>query len=325
MPDALSAVICTYNRAKILDRTLASLAEVRWPAGFPAEVVVIANACTDATASIVRARAAGFPVELRLVEEPVTGLCVARNRGVREARHNVVALLDDDLWVAPSWAEGMREVLSTTPAAVIGGHTELWWDAVERPAWMTPGIEIVLSRLELGDKVLEMDRADVIGANFAFRREAYDAVGPFHPDLDRIGDQLLAGGETYFTRRAMARGFRVFYAPRASVKHWVAPHRVEAPYLTGVSRGTAYSIMLMKDDFGPLAAARAAAIACGRIGVGTVRAALARARKDKGAEIRALVLKALGEGQLRGTMQRRRAGPIRTPEHPVAAAAPSAA
>jgi glycosyltransferase involved in cell wall biosynthesis len=46
----VSVAICTWNRAKLLDPTLDSLAGLRIPDGLDWEVLVVDNGCTDDTA-----------------------------------------------------------------------------------------------------------------------------------------------------------------------------------------------------------------------------------------------------------------------------------
>lgn len=279
-----------------------------------AEIVVIANACTDDTQALVASWAAPdhtprLPVPIRCIAEPRTGLNHARNRAVAEARYDLLAMLDDDVYVAPDWLHGLLEAYRTTPASIIAGHIELWWEAVPRPDWLTPGMEMTLSCLDRGPAIIELHQPDAIGANFSFKREVFDRVGPFAGDLDRVGAQLLSGGETFFVRRAMHAGFRLFYSPRASLKHWVAPHRIQPPYLTGVAFGNAFSIVAMKDRFGPLAAARTLTLGALRFGGHSLLAPAAGLLGLHGTRMQSLVRRAIGRGQFKGALARLRSGP----------------
>lgn len=254
----VSVLIPTHNRRDLLGRTLDSLAAVRVPAGVSVELVVVANNCTDGTEHLVTERAVAMPFPTRAVSEPAPGLNNARNCGVAEAAGDWLAFLDDDVWVSDGWLEGLTAVAEKHAADFLGGHVELWWEAVERPAWLTRDMEWMLSNNEGGSDVYRLGpTGGLVGANFAVRRAVVDKVGPFRPDLDRVGDRLLGGGESEFVQRAVRAGFAGYYAPGMSVKHWVAPHRVSPAYLTGVSAGYGYARVLMKPDWGPRAAARA--------------------------------------------------------------------
>lgn len=68
----IEVLICTHNRAALLERTLEFIGRAACPEGAAVEVLVIANACTDGTSDLLRSYAQGsrtprYPV--RFVEE----------------------------------------------------------------------------------------------------------------------------------------------------------------------------------------------------------------------------------------------------------------
>lgn len=257
MTPAVSILIPTHNRCEILDRTLDSLQRLKIPPAIDGrvEVIVVNNVCTDRTDEVVNARIPRSTLPLRLVHEPQIGLNNARNRAVRESRSAdpdaVMAFLDDDVLVDPRWLAAMAEAFDTTGASMIGGKVELWWEAVQRPAWMIPELEDHLSRLDYGDQITQLNEPRIVGANFAFLRRVFDDVGPFRPDLDRKGKSLLSGGETDFILKAFARGHTLFYAPDAGLRHWVPPHRAELGHLLKIIEGKAVAQILMRERYGP--------------------------------------------------------------------------
>ena len=70
----ITVVIPTYNRARLLQKTLESIARVRRPADGPLEVLVINNNSTDDTPAIVEAFASRCAFPVRLLAEPRQGL-----------------------------------------------------------------------------------------------------------------------------------------------------------------------------------------------------------------------------------------------------------
>lgn len=311
----VSILICTHNRGAILDRTLESVSQVRRPAGVEAEIVVVANACTDDTEQRIVARASTMPIPMRCVVEPVAGLGQARNAAVRAAKFPICALLDDDIWMQPGWLEGIVEMYTRTPASVVAGRTMLWWEAVQRPAWLTPLMEMALSGLDRGEAVLEMHLPDAVGANFSFRRAVFEEVGPFRTDVDRIGGQLLGGGETYFVREALKRGHRLFYSPGACVKHWVAPHRIGPEYLEAVMRGSSYVNVIMKERYGLMDAARSVGMGLARVAGFAPVQAWAGLTGNRGLSVHARTRRAVGRGQVQGAIARIGNGPLQPVSH----------
>jgi len=90
---AISVVIPTYNRARLLPRALASaLAQVR----SGDEVIVVDDGSTDGTPAVL----AAYSDRVRSVRTVNRGAGAARNEGVRHARNPLVAFLDsDDEWM----------------------------------------------------------------------------------------------------------------------------------------------------------------------------------------------------------------------------------
>ena len=305
MVESVSILIPTHDRRDILARTLDSLAAVRVPAGVAADLTVVANACTDGTEAMVADKLPGLPMPGRCLVEPRPGVSVARNLGVRQTAGEVVVNIDDDVWLGPEWLEELLKVYDERPADLVGGRVELWWEAVERPAWVTPTVEGLLSRKSNGPVVKELHSgSDAIGANMSFRRSVYNAVGGFREGLDRTGRVLLGGGETDFMDRAVRAGLRLFYAPDCVVKHWVAPHRVGDKYLTDVSYQLGRSQVFAKDRFGPGPIVRCLAGRAGMVAGHGAGELWAKVRGDEAARVRHRLRRRIGAGGLAAAAQR---------------------
>lgn len=301
----LSILIPTHNRSDLLARTLESIGQIEPIEGVGAEVIVVANNCTDDTVSVAERGIAALPFPGRVVQEPVPGLNPARTRAVEESRGEVCALLDDDVWLDRGWLKGMRSAFEESDADVVGGRVDLWWEEVEKPDWFPQIGYGLLSANRLGDEVKELDQPwGVIGANFAFRRSVFDRIGGFRPGLDRVGDQLMGGGESEFVLRALANDCRVIYSPSAQVKHWVPEKRLTREYMVGVSFGNAVSRVIMRPRF---SAANYLRSAIGHTWL-YARHALAlpfvKGKGDRGEILTHQCLMAVGRGGLAGLKQR---------------------
>jgi glucosyl-dolichyl phosphate glucuronosyltransferase len=252
MVRSVSILIATHNRDELLVQTLESLAKLRVPAGTEVDLLVVANGCTDSTISMCEAAFPRMPVKSRLVEEPELGLSVARNRAVVDSTGEICAFIDDDVRLVPEWIEGMLEVYNAYPADIVGGPVTLWWGAVERPEWFDPQLDSHLGYLNWGDEVIELfhPKKRIVGANFSFKREVFDKIGPFRSDLGRVGRGMMATEETEFCERALRQGARMFYAPRMALKHWVAPQRATVDFLVQAARGSTKGRMRAKNPFG---------------------------------------------------------------------------
>lgn len=89
----LSVVICTYNRAALLDKALGSLCKQTLPA-HDFEVLIINDGSVDNTELVAAFYAAKLP--LRHVYQRNAGLASAKNHGLFACRGDIVLFLDDD-------------------------------------------------------------------------------------------------------------------------------------------------------------------------------------------------------------------------------------
>ena len=91
----VSVVIPVYNGAAFLDRTLTSARNQTYSS---LDIVIVDDGSSDASPQIIAAHA-HQDQRIRVVQQPNVGVAAARNRGIREARGDLIAFLDhDDLW-----------------------------------------------------------------------------------------------------------------------------------------------------------------------------------------------------------------------------------
>lgn len=227
-PPALSVVVCTRNRAALLDDCLAALVAQDPPGGM--EVVVVDNGSTDATPAVV-ARWVAHTSSLRSLVEPVPGLAHARNTGVHATQGRVVAFVDDDATARAGWAAAVLAAFGDHPdAVVVAGRVELRFDA-DPPRWFTPRFASWYSALDLGPEPIEVGPGQwVVGANLAMRRDDVVRVGGFRHDLGRRAGTLIGNEELELIDRLRTHG-SVRYEPRAVVDHLVLPDRLRLRWL----------------------------------------------------------------------------------------------
>ena len=95
----VSVVIPTYNRKPILEKCLDALERQRVAGPLDQyEVVVVDDGSTDGTPAWLRGDVERFP-HVRLVEQQHGGPAEGRNRGVDQAKGDVIVFIDSDLVV----------------------------------------------------------------------------------------------------------------------------------------------------------------------------------------------------------------------------------
>ena len=82
----VTVAICTWNRAKLLDRTLTQMHQLRIPADVEWELLIVNNNCTDETDPIIARHETALPI--RRLFEPNPGLSNARNCAVDKRKES---------------------------------------------------------------------------------------------------------------------------------------------------------------------------------------------------------------------------------------------
>lgn len=95
-PPRASVIVPTYNRCSTLESVLGALSGQTIGA-ICFEVIVVADGCTDDTAAMCRQLRPRLPYLLRVIEQENAGPAAARNRGIHEARADLIIFVDDDV------------------------------------------------------------------------------------------------------------------------------------------------------------------------------------------------------------------------------------
>ena len=227
----VTVILCTYNRCQNLAKVLDNLAAQTVPKGIEWEVIVVDNNSSDETKSVVDGLCRRYPERFRYLFESNQGLSYARNAGLREARGEVVAFIDDDVTIEPTWLQNLTMSLHTGKWAGAGGRIVPDWPCTP-PCWVPQNEWFGMAPLVIFDLGLEAVplRDAPFGTNMAFRRRLFERYGNFRTDLGRCAKNLLGNEDTEFGRRLLAAGERLKYEPTAVVHHSVPQNRLRRGY-----------------------------------------------------------------------------------------------
>jgi glycosyltransferase involved in cell wall biosynthesis len=202
-----SIVIPTRSRPAYLEVALSSVIPQAERAG--AELIVVNDGDDPSTVAVAR------PHDLQVVPvERPSGVSAGRNAGVQAAQGDLIVLIDDDIKAQPGWLEAFISGAERYPEyEVFGGPIR---PVLEGGGPRACGRESApITSLDLGEQ--DRDTDIVWGANMAFRRRAFETVGPFDETL------LGCGDEEDWLARHRARGGRVRYLAAAGVEHRRVP------------------------------------------------------------------------------------------------------
>ena len=247
----LSIIISTYNNSASLMRTLLSVSEQNADKNIW-ECVVINNNSTDDTAEQFAAFAKEHAdINIRLVDEPQQGLSYARNRGIVEAKGQILAFIDDDETINEGFVSAYIDLFQNHGAFIAAGALKVCYDSA-RPRWMSHYTEkMIANPLDLGNEIITITRTVMpTGGNMAFNREVFNLYGNFDTSLGRRGNELFGGEENDLFERIRDLGERIFYTPHAIAYHHIADKKLTAEYFDKLSYGVGVSKRLRAEKYG---------------------------------------------------------------------------
>jgi GT2 family glycosyltransferase len=219
-------VVCAFTEARF--QPLAdAVGALRRQTLLPLEVIV----CIDHHDALLERARKAFAGARVIPSEEQPGLSGARNTGIRHARGNVIAFLDDDAWPEPTWLAELAAVFADSRVIGAGGVAVPVWQQ-RTPRWLPPELYWVIGCSYVGLPAGMAEIRNPIGANMAFRRSALTDAGGFVDGIGRVGSVPLGCEETELAIRLRSRtGGVIVHAPAARVHHRVDPSRATWRYL----------------------------------------------------------------------------------------------
>ncbi|MGE5602496.1 MAG: glycosyltransferase family 2 protein, partial [Nitrososphaerales archaeon] len=235
---AISVVVCAYTRDRG-DDLAAAVRSLQQQSRPPAEIIVV----SDHNPHLFARVAAAWSDVIALENEERRGLSGARNTGVRAARGEIIAFLDDDATAEPDWLRLLIAAYDERSVVGVGGAILPRWES-GRPGWFPEEFDWVVGCTYKGMPLARSRQRNLIGANMSFRRELFATAGDFQTDMGRIGTRPLGCEETELCIRGAQRmpGTQYVYEPLAKVQHRVPAGRstwryfVSRCYAEGLSK-----------------------------------------------------------------------------------------
>ena len=163
------------------------------------EVVVVDNGSRDRTTAIVDR----YPVQR--VSEHRRGVAHARNKGIAESSGEIVAFIDSDNVATTRWLEELVRPFADPEVGAVAG------EVLPCPPRTPSQRHMARTRARRQKDAMDARPPFIAAGNAAFRREVFEAIGPFDPFF-------VTGEDKDICWRLAARShLRLHYAPRALV------------------------------------------------------------------------------------------------------------
>ncbi|MGW7084054.1 glycosyltransferase [Streptomyces sp. NPDC054871] len=208
--EPVSVLVPAYNEAKCIEATVRSL----MTSDHPIEIIVIDDGSSDGTALIVE----GLRLpNVRVVRQQNAGKPAALNRGIANARYDLIVMMDGDTVFEQSTVRELVQPFGDPRVGAVAGNAKVGNRDSLIGAWQH--IEYVMG-FNLDRRMYDMlgCMPTIPGAVGAFRRSALERVGG-------MSDDTLAE-DTDITMAMHRDGWRVVYAEKA--RAWTeAPETVQ--------------------------------------------------------------------------------------------------
>lgn len=172
---AISFIIPALNEELLIGRCINAIKrEVERYPGLTAEIIVVDNGSTDATACVALVKKATVVIEKR------RGVQAAKARGLAVSKYPVVATIDADCMIREGWIGRVLEAFSDPTVAAVSGPYR-YYDIRFLGRYLT---NTVFGGMAVLGQFLPM----MMGGNSAFRRHALERAGGFNPEFTFWGE-----------------------------------------------------------------------------------------------------------------------------------------
>ena len=238
----VSVVICTYS-FDMLDAFREAVDSILNQTYEDVEIVIIVDGNQSLYDRIVDTYQS---LTVHLNEENV-GLSESRNRGVELATGDVIAFLDDDAVADERWVEALVSVYKKRDVVAVGGKMVGQWVA-GKPVFLPEEFYWLVGVTHRGFAEPGQEVRNTFGSNISFRREVFEEIGTFDPELGRRGSLNMQSEETIFCVRMRKQfGHGVVYNPDAIVAHKIFDYRTEPRWMLERAFWQGYSKQVMKE------------------------------------------------------------------------------
>jgi glycosyltransferase involved in cell wall biosynthesis len=247
----LSVVVTSYTTERLPDvyELLASIKAQSYPY---LETVFVAERSTELCKKVKSYGDENSVPNLKVVfNDGEQGASAARNLGVKEAKGDIIAFVDDDTVLFPDWADEMvKAYLDSAIVGVTGPAFPLWED--KSMSWFPEEFYWITSCTAWCDWQRSTDVRNIWTMNGSFAREVFDGGDFFSPDCGLRNGKRTSwrdppSEEIDLSMRVKEHFHkRIIYAPDVKVQHRVGRYRLGWRFISQRSYSVGYQRRLLR-------------------------------------------------------------------------------
>ena len=112
----VSIIVPTFNNQEVLQKALNGLLKLSYPSKY--EIIVINDGSTDKTKKMLKEKFSDKK-KIKIFNIPRSGVCVARNTGIKKSKYSIIVNMDHDCIPEKNWLKKMAEGFSSPKIGIV--------------------------------------------------------------------------------------------------------------------------------------------------------------------------------------------------------------
>jgi glycosyltransferase involved in cell wall biosynthesis len=223
-------IVCTYNRADLLEEVIRSLLSQETGGKFNFQILIIDDASNDNTKCEVNKIIQSSNNRIKYFLADGKGIACARNKGIQNSKSEWIVFSDDDQIAEQNWLKELYEIAYEKRIDCVGGKRLLNLPGNKMNS-LSLTVRKLLGEIDLGEIPRKCKRKEFPAAgNIMIKRKIIDTIGHFNESFSRGGEDIE------LAVRLRAAGLESWYAPKSIVRHIIPEYRLNEKYLLWCSR-----------------------------------------------------------------------------------------
>lgn len=214
MKELISIIIVNYNGKEFLKPCLDSLNKMN-KNNFSFEIIVVDNLSKDDSVNFIKTK---FP-KINVIENDVNNYVKAVNLGIKFAKGDFIALLNNDTTIDENWLKGAFEVINQGKKIGAVQSKILFSDGITINSVGVEEVEdfyfrdIGFEEKDIGQYETAKEIKYFTGGSVLLRKSCLEEVGEFDEDF------VMYVEDIDYSIRCRDLGWKIFYSPKSIVYH----------------------------------------------------------------------------------------------------------
>jgi len=232
MRKGISVIICTFNGAERLPKTIEHIARQTISAKINWEVILADNGSLDGSKDIAYSiweerNLAKIPFKVIVESRP--GKLYALQTAIDEAEYEYLIICDDDNWLSPDYLENAYQLLESMPEiGAIGGQGIPVTDGIKLPQWFKDHHSDYAVGQQAETTGFLKPRSVLWGAGLCTRKTVYKEMYKTFPSLltEHPTANILSAEDTEYCMRLNLKGYRLYYDADLKYQHFIPARKL---------------------------------------------------------------------------------------------------